>query len=97
MKLFAQYNHMHVCIFYADEEVTGGSVKVSLMYKGFVPIHTEHTFDLCELLQDMKKSCPVPKGIFDVTMDIEVPKDVLAVSRRERLFLILNNSLASFL
>ena len=71
-------------------------MKVSLMYKGFLPIHTEYTFDLCELLQDMKKSCPVPKGIFDITMDTKVPMDVLAVSRRERVVLILNNSLASF-
>ena len=68
----------HACIFSADEEVTGGSVKVSLMY-GFLPIY-KHTFDLCQLLQDVKKSCPVPKGILDVTVGTKLPMDVPGVS-----------------
>ena len=68
--------HMH--IFSADEEVTGGSVMVSIMY-GFLPIY-KHTFDLCQLLQNVKKSCPVLKGILDVTVDTKLPMDVPAVS-----------------
>ena len=64
--------------FVADEEVTGGSVTVSLMY-GFLPIY-KHTFDLCELLQKVKKDCPVPKGILDVSVDTKVPMDVPKVS-----------------
>ena len=66
----------YVCIFFADEEVTGGSVKVLLTIYDFVPIHTEHTFGLCEFLQDVKKNCPVPKGTLDFTIDNEVPMDV---------------------
>ena len=53
-------------------------MKVSLMY-GFLPIY-KHTFDLCELLQYVKKSCPIPKGILDATVDTKVPMDVPAVS-----------------
>ena len=72
----------------ADEEVTGGSAKVSLMY-GFLPIY-KHTFDLCELLQYVKKDCPVPKGILDITMDAKIPMDVPGVSwqlaERSRLY-----------
>ena len=86
----------HVCIFFADEEVTGGSVKVSAVYNSILPIY-EHTFDLCELLQNTKKSCPVPNGIFDITVDTKVPKGVPAVSIGKKGFRILNNSLASFL
>ena len=69
---------MHM--FSADEEVTGGSVMVSLMY-GFLPIY-KHTFDLrlCQLLQNVKKTCPVPKGILDVTVDTKLPMNVPAVS-----------------
>ena len=69
----------HVCTFSADEEVTGGSVKVSVVYNSILPLY-KHTFDLCELLQNTKKSCPVPKGIFDITVDTKVSKNVLAVS-----------------
>ena len=69
----------HVRIFSADEEVTGGSMKVSVVYNNILPIY-EHTFDLCELLQNTKKSCPVPKGIFDITVDTKPLKGVLAVS-----------------
>ena len=65
-----------VCILFADEEVTGGSVTVLLTIYDFVPIHTEHTFGLCEFLQDVKKNCPVPKGTLDFTIDNEVPMDV---------------------
>ena len=57
-----------------DEEVTGGSVKVSLMY-GFLPIY-KHTFDLCQLLEKVEKNCPVPKGILDITVNVKVPTDV---------------------
>jgi len=53
-------------------------VKVSIMY-GFLPIY-KLTFDLCELLQDVKKSCPVPKGILNATVDTKVLMDVPAVS-----------------
>ena len=63
-------------LLFADEEVTGGSVKVLLTIYDFVPIHTEHTFGLCEFLQDVKKNCPVPKGTLDFTIDNEVPMDV---------------------
>ena len=69
----------HIRIFSADEEVTGGSVKVSVVYRSILPIY-EHTFDLCELVQNTKKSCPVPRGIFDITVDTKVLKGVLAVS-----------------
>ena len=64
--------------FVADEEVTGGSVKVSFMY-GFLPIY-KHTFDICELLQKVQKDCPVPKGILDISVDAKVPRDVPKVS-----------------
>ena len=64
--------------FVADEEVTGGSVKVSLMY-GFLPIY-KHTFDLCQLLEKVEKNCPVPKGILDITVNVKVPTDVPGVS-----------------
>ena len=60
-------------------------MKVSLMY-GFLPIY-KHTFDLCQLLQDVKKSCPVPKGILDATVDTEVPMNVPAVGK-ERVVVI---------
>ena len=70
----------HVCIFSADEEVTGGSVNVSVVYNSNDLIY-ENTFELCERLQKMKKSCPVPKGIFDITVDAtKVLKGVPAVS-----------------
>ena len=51
---------------------------VSIMY-GFLPIY-KHTFDLCQLLQNVEKSCPVPKGILDVTVDTKLPMNVPAVS-----------------
>ena len=51
-------------------------MKVLLTIYDFVPIQTEHTFNLCEFLQDVKKNCPVPKGTFDFTIDNEVPMDV---------------------
>ena len=60
--------------FVADEEVTGGSVTVSLMY-GFLPIY-KHSFDICELLQKVEKDCPVSKGILDITVDTKVPMDI---------------------
>ena len=85
MKLFAQYNHMHICIFSADEKVTGGSVKVLVVYNNILPIY-EHTFDLCKLLQNTKKSCPISKGIFDITVDTKALKGVLAVSIGEKGF-----------
>ena len=60
--------------FVAYEEVTGGSVTVSLMY-GFLPIY-KHKFDICELLQKVEKDCPVPKGILDIAVDTKVPMDI---------------------
>ena len=69
---------MYAYIFSADEEVTGGTVKVSLMYS-FLPVY-KHTFDLCELLQYVKKDCPVPRGILDISVDVKVPMDIPRVS-----------------
>ena len=71
-------------------------MKVSVVYNSILPVYKQ-TFDLCELLQNTKKSCPVPKGIFDITVDTKVSEDVPAVSIGKKGFLILNNSLASFL
>ena len=76
---------MHVCTFSADEEVTGGSVNVSVVYNNILPFY-KGTFDLCELVQDTKKSCPVPKGIFDITVGTKVPKGVPAVSIGKKWF-----------
>ena len=53
-------------------------MKVSLMYS-FLPIY-KHTFDLCELLQYVKKDCPVPRGILDISVDVKVPMDIPRVS-----------------
>ena len=61
-----------------DEELTGGSVKVSLMY-GFLPIY-KHTFDLCELLQYVKKNCPIPRGTYEGAGNGTIPMDVPGVS-----------------
>ena len=91
----AQYNHMHVCTFSADEVVTGGSVNVSVVYNNILPIY-KHTFDLCELVQDTKKSCPVPKGIFDITVDTKVPKGVYAVSIGKKWFCLFTFHSVSF-
>ena len=62
----------------ADEELTGGSVKVSLMY-GFLPIY-KHTSDLCQLLQYVKKTCPLPKGIYEGAWNRTIPMDIPGVS-----------------
>ena len=62
----------------ADEELTGGTVMVSLMY-GFLPIY-KHTFDLCELLQYVKKTCPIPKGTYEGARNGTIPMDVPGVS-----------------
>ena len=72
----------------ADEKLTGGSVKVSLMY-GFLPFY-QHTFDLCELLQKVKKNCTVPRGILDITVETKISPDIPGVSWPRKLVLILS-------
>lgn len=62
----------------ADEELTGGSVKVLLIY-GFLPIY-KHTLDLCELLQYVKKACPLPKGTYEGSRSHKIPMDIPSVS-----------------
>ena len=58
-------------------------MKVLLVYNSILPVY-KHTFELCELVQDMRKSCPVPKGILNITVDKKVPMHVLAVSIGEK-------------
>ena len=70
-----------------DEELTGGSVKVSLMY-GFLPVY-KHTFDLCELLKAVKKNCPVPRGILDIRLETKVSPDIPGVSWPRKLAIVL--------
>ena len=57
---------------------TGGSVKVLLIY-GFLPIY-KHTLDLCELLQYVKKACPLPKGTYEGSRSHKIPMDIPSVS-----------------
>ena len=66
------------CAISADEELTGGSITVSVMY-GFLPIY-KHTFDLCELLQYVKKNCPIPRGTYEGAGNGTIPMDVPGVS-----------------
>ncbi len=56
--------------------MTSGSVKVLVVYNKFFPYST--VYDLCTLLTDIDKHCPLPKGNFTVAvntmLDSGIPK-----------------------
>lgn len=70
---------MYISNVIADEKVTGGSVKLSLKY-GFLPVY-DHTFDLCNLLTEVHKTCPIQQGITTISVETqELPTDIPKVS-----------------
>jgi len=54
-------------------------VKLSLKY-GFLPVY-DHTFDLCNLLTEVHKTCPIQQGITTISVETqELPTDIPKVS-----------------
>lgn len=53
------------------EEVTSGEMKVNLKY-GNIPI-VDETLDLCDLVTQINKECPLKKGDFSFKFDEQIP------------------------
>lgn len=60
------------------EEVTSGNVKVSLNY-GTIPV-VDETLDLCDLVTQVDKQCPLQKGPFPLKITANIPDYVPTVS-----------------
>ena len=60
------------------EEVTSGTVKVSLVY-GSVPT-VDESLDLCDLVTQVKRKCPLGKGPLSFKLEENIPDYVPSVS-----------------
>ncbi len=47
--------------------MTSGSVNVDIVYDKFIPISKK--YDICSLITDIGKHCPIQKGNFTVSAD----------------------------
>ena len=74
-----------------DEEVTSGTVKVSLNF-GSVPV-VDETLDLCDLVTQIDKKCPLQKGPFDLKITETIPDYVPSVSN---LFIVKSREVLTF-
>ena len=63
---------------FIEEEVTSGEVKIKLNY-GKIPI-VDETLDMCDLITEIGKSCPVKAGPFEVVLKQNLPDYVPSVS-----------------
>jgi len=48
---------------YLDKEINGGKIKVVAKY-GIITI-LDQSYDVCDLVQEIGKQCPIPKGTVD--------------------------------
>jgi len=46
----------------ADEQVTGGTIHMTIKYAGFLPVY-DHVWNICDL-----EKCPVGPGVVNVTL-----------------------------
>ena len=60
------------------EEVTSGTVKVSLTY-GTLPV-VDESLDLCDLVTEINLHCPLEKGPFSFKLEEDIPDYVPSVS-----------------
>ena len=68
--------HSHI-----DEDITHATVTVDGNYNNSIPYH--QTYDLCDLVKDVDKSCPIKKGVLTFKLDIDLPSEAPAVSKCE--------------
>lgn len=73
-------HHIHIFIYpaFLVEQVTSGTVKVTLSY-GSVPL-VDETLDLCDLVTQIHKQCPLQTGPFTLQLKENIPDYVPSVS-----------------
>ena len=62
----------------ADEDVTGGNIKVSAKY-GIIPVYS-NTLDLCDTAQEAGLKCPFGAGKHSLKITENIPGEVPSVS-----------------
>lgn len=70
--------HLHVMHTIAGEDIKSGTVIVDGNYNGFIPYH--ENFELCDLVKDVDKTCPIKKGILVFKLKMNLPEDAPTVS-----------------
>ena len=57
----------HSSLHILDKEITGGKIKVVAKY-GIITV-LDQSYDVCDLVQQIGKQCPIPAGIVKVVKD----------------------------
>ena len=52
-------------LIFVDKEIQGGKIKVKVKYEIFTVLDEE--YDLCDLLKEIGKECPIPPGKMNVS------------------------------
>ena len=67
-------------LIHAGEEVTGGSVIVSMMYKSAIPV-VQKMYNICDMAPQLDEECPLEPGTHEVAFTGNIPSYAPSVSR----------------